>query len=941
MPSNIILSGVNSATTALFSTISELTSTVLIQYREAVKEHCTIAHTLFIKLDNAKHALKSFKVHEAKGTFPPAIHALKAPICQISKESLEAEDVQKFVSELSCAMNTIKGIQLQNFLAIKEEEVTHLTGLLQACPGNLVNAIDAQWATIAESMQQDPTNLKTTLGKEYQSIRDLASWYLTRAQQIAKMTCDKELAKRMKKLEIAEAAANKMSDTPTMGETVALAVEAAFAKQQKAKQGQKRKRDDTSSELNPLRNCHTLTLESKTTTKETKSQCSATQERERPKTSRRESKRQKLQKETIRLLEEKDAKFDVNKIHTYPDAIAEVSEAARLGFIALHCDLHKLDTMRQFSPGVHKQPGVTLPWNIEYFLSLNLKYLFHQTTDFSLPLKAFKLLERSVRIKWMMRNKNDKDFNPKFYVKNSSFEPPKAHICIEKGLARGKEELLRQIKPASHHKTHILRDKINPKVAERYMTDAKLLSCITDKNLGIAVVSKDWYTSQIQEHLNDETTYKKVEEVPVDKIYQCVNEVFEVFPECFTSDMANYVTHSETDTIPEFYGIPKIHKNPWKLRPIVPNMKWVTNHAAKVVDHHFQPLLKLFPWVLSSTRQFCQKISELQTTNPQTLRTGDVKSMYTNIPRRELLRRINKLMEKHGDAYPEKLRMALNRLIELINDACFFSYQGQMFWQKRGLAMGVACAPVLAQLYLAYQEEKRIKVAHRNGLTFYGRYIDDIIASYDSTMNHTTLERLTEDPHLEIEWSDECNKVPFLDTEVFIEEEKVLTKVFQKQLNHYQYIPWDSAHPTIVKKAFVKGELVRYHVICSRLTDYYEALKNLMSHLRARGYPPKVLNAWRQLVCPTQCRFQGGHLVVTSPPFGFNKELPWMLPSQYNAAWDFVQVKPIQKAMIEEWSQSKDIHIPSFAGKRMITSFKRTMSLYDQVRRWNKKILLD
>lgn len=938
MPSSTtqISATTNSASASLVSRISDLVSFVVIQFREPVREHCVWVHDIATKLEHARHALRSFQAHKTNGTYPPAIKAIKVPICQTSKDALEAGDVNDHKIALTSKTIEHQDEMLVEFINIKDEEVKYLQSLL---PGKekFIAKVEAQWAAIKTSTggEEDPA-----LKKEKDTLVQLYHHYSLRAQQLAVTSYTNELNKRNRKIE-AEAAAKRKLEDDAKDLTVNEAVELALAKYkatQKSMQGQKRKRQDESCELNPHELRTNLTFESQAKQKtqdkfqhETQEKL-AGEEKHPEKESRQEGKRRKIQEEMNRLFNDKNKSFDVHKGYTYPESFTEVSEHSRKMFVMLHTDVKRLDTLRRFSPGVHKLPGITMPGHIEYFLSLNLKYLFHQSPDLSLPLKAFKLLTRSIRIKWMMRNKNDKNFNPKFYVKNTEFIPDKAHPAIENGIRKGKEELLRQLNPEFLPSSTELRDRTNPGVVKQFMTENRLLACITDKNLGIAIVTKEWYQTQIMVHLLDITTYKKVLEVPTLKIYNCLNEVFEVWEECFTGDMANFVTHSETDNIPEFYGIPKIHKTPWKLRPIVPNMKWVTNNAAKVVDHHLQPLLQLFPWVLSSTRQFCKAISELPTGTHTRLRTGDVTAMYTNIPRRELLSRISKILERHPEAYPEPLRIGLIRLIELINDACFFSYQGELYWQKRGLAMGVACAPVLAQLYLAYQEEKRLPKMYREGLLYYGRYIDDTITVVSREFPLSKVQKIAKDQYLETIWSHEGMETIFLDTTVFVRGGRPFTKVFQKQMNHYQYIPWHSAHPKNVKKAFVKGELLRYNAICSFKTDYQEAQKSLFDHLRARGYPAKILAAWKQMIVPGEERFSVK---------GKNQELPWMLPSHYNPAWDLVHVKTVQKAMIEEWSRCKDIRIPEFSGKRMITSFKRTVSLYDQVRQWNKVVLME
>jgi len=574
-----------------------------------------------------------------------------------------------------------------------------------------------------------------------------------------------------------------------------------------------------------------------------------------------------------------------------------------------------------------------MPPAMEYFLSLNLKHLFHTIPDFSLPFEAFKLLQRSVRIKWMMRNKPDDGFLPQFHTKSDDFVPPHAHPTIEAGLEKGKEELFRQLPsvfPIKDHR-HPRRDHIKVSEAKQFMTVNHYLSLITDKNLGIAVVTEDWYSSELEKHLSDDTTYEIVRRIPWHTIESGIFDIDNW--DCFTPQISEYLRLSPERSVPTFYGIPKIHKTPWALRPILPCHKWILAHVSKVLDFHLQPLLKLYPWVLQSTASFCKAIDSVDLSQRSGLRlcTGDVKSMYTNISRNTLMERLVVTLGAHEETYPPELQHVLIQMVILVNDNCFFNSNGKLYHQRRGLAMGVSCAPTLANLYLALLEKKKRPL--RTGTAIlYVRYIDDIFAIYDPQDMSTFVKDIPRDEHLEVIWEESDSHLDFLDVAVRLHphdrQPRLTTAVRGKNLNHYQYIPWSSAHPKNVKKAFVKGELTRYRTICSEEEGFYKQKGLLHDHLRARGYPEKVLRSWLQLVNYGDTRF----------PIKAPVDAPWMLPSHYNSAWDFILVKQIREAMVKEWAKAAP---PSFIDRRLITSFKRTMSLFDHTRIWNRDVLDD
>ena len=93
----------------------------------------------------------------------------------------------------------------------------------------------------------------------------------------------------------------------------------------------------------------------------------------------------------------------------------------------------------------------------------------------------------------------------------------------------------------------------------------------------------------------------------------------------------------------------------------------------------------------------------------------------------------------------------------------------------------------------------------------------------------------------------------FLDLTVFIFEQdwtmrvkgrlnlRLNTKVYQKPMNLYQYVHWNSNHSRRIYFAIIKGEIVRYLRICSRREDF-EVLKSLFSdRLKRRGFPVNVI----------------------------------------------------------------------------------------------------
>jgi hypothetical protein len=933
MPSVVFTSTVaNSQTTSLVDTLDSLVAGVVQQFKTPVRSLLTRIFATAEKLSHARHALESFRNHQNNGTFPPAIAAIRTPLCQISKEFAEAGTPAECVSELASLAIAAKGTLLSQFIIIKEEEVRYLSVELSTTKLKKVwrNAIDETWRTIQEMMPEPPNAIK----EEYSKLVDLHEWYTARAQQIAFAKHSAELAKKMKKLSIKNSTEVQMIDADTTAaikKTVELTL-AEHLRNKKSAKVEKRKSKGTDEAERPSKRLRLTFSRPKETQPSTKISESEGPERE---ISRREKGKREIQKEIARLMEDRSSLFDVRKAFTYPDSFLEVSERSRISFMILNSPIFVLQDRMKFLTGVHKLDGIVLPLHIERFLSLNLKHIFHSTSDFSLPFVAYTAFSRAVRIKWMMRGKESKFFEPRFHIQTKEFLPPPAADHIEKGLAAGKDVLLQQLPSVFPRKSNNCGTSdsiVRPSQISTYMRENQLLSCISDKNLGITIVTKDWYITQVYQHLLDNTTYIQVPEVPWTIIEEEIQMLFNW--DCFPRQVSKFLKNIPDEaqrTIPRFHVIPKIHKKPWASRPIVPCHKWVLAHMAKVIDYYFQPFLKQFPWVIQSTQEFCQNIT-LFTDNKRgplkNLYIGDVKAMYTNISKGLLMSRLTTLLRYSSLA--EDLIHFLIQAVILVNDNCFFQFDKEVYHQVRGLAMGVACSPTLANLYLAIQEKEQLE-RRKDCQIFYQRYIDDIFSMSDPQVDFSFIQAIPYDDHLEVNWTCSKKSLEFLDVSVQqLLNSRITTHVRQKALNNFQYIPWSSSHPKNVKKAFVKGELTRYRTICSETEGFLEQKGLFFDQLRARGYPVKILDSWFQLVNQHSPRFtQKSSLPV-----------PWMLPSSYNPIWDYVFVRQIKEAIVKEWSKATDTP-PDFFEKRLITSFSRTMNLFDHTRIWNRKILDD
>lgn len=602
-----------------------------------------------------------------------------------------------------------------------------------------------------------------------------------------------------------------------------------------------------------------------------------------------------------------------------------------------------LDTLLSWVPGVHKGEGVTLPREVEYSLSLNLKYLFPQPTRKYVVWQWFEALVRKAKIAYIFRNKPRDRLEgiPDVpFVKNPAWQPVIKSHWFNQGVEAGRRQVQLQLKKpmpkSSTGQSDVFRHLVmTPQALAGYLTKAGLLCFISDKNLGIVVTTQNWYWEQV----------KKFIELPV----------FESFIGDFASfredvgrriwelssnnqDIEFWISpkvqkfleqYAERNDIPKFHGIPKIHKNPWKIRPIVPMHSYVTSTVSIVVHHLLLPIQRSFSWICESSRELCEEVRSFNEKGKSVrLHTGDVTAMYTSIPwvdfRLALASVVHWFPAYRGNT---ALEAWILKAAELLWKSTVFQLGNRLWHQTDGVPMGIHCGPVFANLYLAFYEKQYLQ--DFDGL--YRRYIDDIFVLHRSD---DVIDHLIQAPGMEIVWNHSEIGLSFLDVwfHTHLGTSEICFRPYEKAGNHHQYLPWASSHPLSVKKGLVKGELTRAAAISNRQPYFLTWKAKFLSRLISRGWPRRAVGKWgRQVHWRQRCANYGTARARTGDFI--------IAVSKYNPAWNPVSSSDIWRSMLKTWRfcapANKSLPFP----QHVIISKKRTRSLWDLVRSVNRSLL--
>jgi hypothetical protein len=447
----------------------------------------------------------------------------------------------------------------------------------------------------------------------------------------------------------------------------------------------------------------------------------------------------------------------------------------------------------------------------------------------------------------------EKHFRPtKIYVPNlyakSNFQPPAFPEVMDFG-----EQLLDDLEInlfpfLKHHPSKITHRYFckEKNLLNRFLDQNDLRLIPTDKNLGIALIKNEHYQKLAFQHLLNRNIYRRVDETKKSIYTLHYNQLVLLNREvlkCY-KDIANLdiflaqALELKVISIPKFHILAKVHKPKLAGRPIAGAVNWITTRLSTFLSYALRPAVQKKSHILRDSTQFINQIEHQAVPNGALLVSLDVESLYPNM-KREIVKR--SLEALSGSEYPEATVELLVSLAMFILNASYVEFGDLIFHQVEGMAMGTNAAVELANLYVDYLlENSEPFFEFRQYFKHYFRYIDDIFFVWlrgESRLRAFINKLNNLDPSLKLTWQISSESLSFLDVSVFVEDNLLKVKTFQKKMNLYLYLPFKSAHSTKVKEGFLKGELIRYVRSNSKEEDFNHIKSLFALRLQQRDYP--------------------------------------------------------------------------------------------------------
>ena len=317
-------------------------------------------------------------------------------------------------------------------------------------------------------------------------------------------------------------------------------------------------------------------------------------------------------------------------------------------------------------------------------------------------------------------------------------------------------------------------------------------------------------------------------------------------------DKETYKTLYPSSSHPGLYfGLAKVHKVPdnssdvtdLPLRPVISNIGTATYQLSKYLAHILGPLTSS-EYTVESTKDFVRRVNGKVVEKGFKMVSFDVSSLFTNVP---LDFTIELILDK---VYNDQLvntklqREELRELLNLCTKEMHFSFNGQIFQQVDGVAMGNPLGPVLANIFMV-ELECQINPTLKDKMPLWFRYVDDTFTFIKDNEIQNVLNVLNSF-HADIKFTHEIEKngcISFLDVKITkMEDGSLVREIFRKATDTNIYLHWKSFSPDIWKIGTLKGLFRRAFIVCSTEQGVEKELKHLkFVFTKINKYPLKVI----------------------------------------------------------------------------------------------------
>ncbi|XP_065651024.1 uncharacterized protein LOC136079229 [Hydra vulgaris] len=385
------------------------------------------------------------------------------------------------------------------------------------------------------------------------------------------------------------------------------------------------------------------------------------------------------------------------------------------------------------------------------------------------------------------------------------------------------------------------------KILKRLRNNENIVITRPDKGNGIIVFNKVDYINSLHNIISNKTKFKELKEDPTIKreisLQGYLRKLYKL--KCFEKDIYTkiYPVGSQPARI---YALPKMHKVNKDsflptFRPIISTIGTYNYNLAKHLSHLLSPYIPKQFCTLDSF-SFVEELKKINVTN-KFIVSYDVESLFMNIPLKEIINIATGLFFKDKTNSKRFSKIHFKKLLQISTSSSHFLFGGKYYDQTDSVAMGSPLAPILANIFVGYHLQTWVNNCSFTAPFFYKRYVDDIIAIFNSEYEAQEFFKRLNKQHKNLKFTmekEQDNQIAFLDV-LIKKSNSFSTSVYYKKTYTGLLQKFFSFIPSCYKFGLNRCLIDRTFQINNSWFGFDKDIKNLSLVLQNNKFPQKII----------------------------------------------------------------------------------------------------
>lgn len=401
------------------------------------------------------------------------------------------------------------------------------------------------------------------------------------------------------------------------------------------------------------------------------------------------------------------------------------------------------------------------------------------------------------------------------------------------------------------------------KTLKNLAKDKSIYITRADKGRAVVILDKLEYIQKMEQILNQTGTFKKLEQDPtLKKEVMLQRKLLNLKNSGFITEVEYRFARPVGSQPGKAYGLPKIHKVGVPVRPIISTCNTYNYKLSKLLAKKLKHL-RTNDTIVNDTFKFVNELNNKIIKDEKIkMISFDVISLFTKIPLEQTTELIldrmygpqhicqRKLKKQTDWCNTCKNRNELKQLLLICTKDSHFIFNGNIYSQQEGIAMGSPLGPLYADVYMNYVAHELKEKLISNGMIYYKRFVDDsfvlIKENADTNKLLSILNSFDDAIQFTVE-QENNNTLPFLDilitrVENIIGETLFTTSIYRKPTFTGLLLKWNSFVPHFYKISAISSLIYRAIRICSSYTSMHIEFEFIMNLAINNGYPSKFIS---------------------------------------------------------------------------------------------------